>query len=188
MLLKVRIMQKQTYSATAKFFHWSIAIMILFNLLSGTIIANLAEHSKLQLDLMDIHKQSGVIILTLVVCRIIWRLTHQYPSLQNFLPGNEILLARFGHLSLYLLMIAVPISGVIYSQSFGKYVSILWFKLPIIIPVHNQATVAQYLSYHKYLAISIATMICVHIIAALKHHLIDKNPVLYRMLPRFKTK
>ena len=180
-------MGTNTYSATAKFFHWSIALMILFNLLSGTIIAYFRDFC-LQTGLYEMHKQSGLIILILAICRVAWRVSHHYPSLRTLLPDNEILLARFGHLSLYFLMFAVPISGKIYAQSFGKSVAILWFKLPTIIPVQNKVTVAQYLGYHKYLAVSIATMICVHIIAALKHHFIDKNSVLYRILPRFKTK
>lgn len=176
-----------SYSNVAKFFHWSIAFMILFNLISGATLAYFDAFST-QINLFAIHKQTGVMILVLAVLRLTWRLTHRYPSLKGMLPAHERLLAGFGHVLLYILMFALPISGILFSQSFGKEVDLLWIKLPTFIDPQAQGVALQFLNLHKFLAIIITTIVAGHTLAAIKHHIIDKNQVLTRMLPKFGAK
>ena len=175
-----------SYPASAKFFHWAIALIILLNLITGVILVNFYSLSK-QLNLFIIHEQCGVTVLMLAILRLIWRLTHKYPSLDGLIAKNEILLAKFGHLLLYALMFAIPICGILLSQSSGKHSGLLWFQLPTLIE-RDLDLREQLFNLHKYLAILITTIVAGHVIAALKHHFIDKNQILTHMLPWSKNK
>lgn len=174
------------YPASAKFFHWVTALIILCNLISGTILVNFDAFSQ-QINLLIIHEQCGVMILMLTILRLIWRITHRYPNLNGEITSHEILLAKFGHLLLYILMLAIPIYGVLLSQSVGHQPGFLWFRLPKFIS-QNLDFSSQLLNIHKNLAILITIIIVAHTIAALKHHFIDKNQVLTRILPWKKVK
>ncbi len=176
------------YPGVAKFLHWAIAAMIIFNLLSGLILAYFFEWS-MQFDLVIIHKQIGVMILLLVVFRIIWRLTHEYPTLDSLpITKSEKILATVGHIMLYIFMFIIPISGFFFSQSAGREVDLLWFKLPQLIVKQSDTVTMQLLSIHKYLSIAITVFISLHILGALKHQFIDKFPILDRMLPKKLSK
>lgn len=176
----------ESYPTSAKFFHWSIALIILLNLIIGVVLVNFYSLSK-QLNLFIIHEQFGVTVLMLAILRLIWRLTHRYPSLDGLIARHEIFLAKFGHLLLYTLMFAIPICGIFLSQSAGKHPGLLWYHLPTLIE-RDLDLQEQLLNLHKYLAILLAVIIAGHSIAALKHHFIDKNQILRRMLPWAKSK
>jgi cytochrome b561 len=174
------------YDSVAKFLHWSIAIMIFFNLTSGLILVYFFTLST-SLNLYEIHKQFGMIILILTFLRLLWRLSHSYPKLTE-LPFSEAILANFGVILMYALMFAIPISGIYFTQSYSHDVHILNFKLFQVISPQPWAISAQFLSLHKYLAILIAAIVAGHTLAALKHHYLDKNDILRRMLPNLKRK
>lgn len=169
------------YCSVAIFFHWAIALLVFVNLLTGTLFANNIVPLS---SSMQLHKQTGLLIFMLVICRIIWRLTHNYPTLNEQIPVSEKLLAHFGHLFLYFLILAMPISGILVVQSAGKQLNLLGFIILPKIVNQNPELLEQLLDIHKSLAIMLVTMIIGHTIAALKHHLIDKNQVLLRMLPK----
>lgn len=171
-----------SYPSIAKFFHWAIALMIFFNLASGVILIYYRSFS-LSIELFDIHKQFGTMILFLALLRLLWRFTHKYPSLDGIIPKHEQIIASLGHLALYILMFAIPISGIFMSQAFGKNVYFLFLKLPIVLSTPSKELAMQFLTLHKYLAIGIALIVGGHATAALKHHIVDKNDILLRMLP-----
>ncbi|NNM58350.1 MAG: cytochrome b [Legionellales bacterium] len=175
------------YSKVAKFFHWTIALLIILNLAIGVVLAYFEEFSR-QIDLFSIHKQIGTMILFLVALRVIWRLTHHYPTLDGLLPKYERKLAYLGHFILYVMMFALPISGIYLSQSAGREVYWLSFKLPTLIAAQDQITAQQFVTFHKYLAILITIIVAGHVLDALKHLFIDKNQIMRRMLPTFKRK
>lgn len=170
------------YPAAAIFLHWIIAIMVVTNLLSGFLFANNIIIFSAQINF---HKLSGVTILSLVVVRVLWRLTHSYPSLNGLIPTSERFLAHFGHLFLYFLLLVLPLSGILLVQSFGKSIELFGLAIPQIINTTDNATAEQFLQIHEALAIMLSTLVTGHIIAALKHHFIDKNDILRRMLPKW---
>lgn len=181
-------MKKQNpdhYSGVAKFLHWSIAILITFNLLSG-LISSYSKTVNNFAELHVFHKHSGVIILTLVIFRIFWRITHKYPNLR-MLPPSEMIIANFGHTLFYVLMVSIPIAGICFIQSTNHHVYFFGYTLPTIINPQPVEISKKIFSIHKYLAISLATLVIGHVIAALKHHYIDKNEVLKRIMPSFKS-
>lgn len=172
------------YDSVAKFLHWSIALMIFFNLTSGVVLVYFSELST-SLNLYEIHKQFGVFILLLAFIRLFWRISHRYPKLSE-LPLSEAVLANFGVLLMYALMFAIPISGIYFTQSYSHDVHILNFKLFQIISPQPWAVSLQFLSLHKYLAILLAALVAGHTLAALKHHYLDRIDILRRMLPNLK--
>lgn len=165
-----------SYGKFAKFLHWTMATLILLNYFLGLTLD--------KTDLYNFHKQTGLTILILFIIRIIWRLATSYPTSAKSLSKMESHAAKIGHLALYGFMIAIPISGIIMVNSYGYQLN-LWgiFTLPTIINPQSASGSALFAKIHEILANMMIAFVAIHILASLKHHLIDKNEVLLRMIP-----
>lgn len=165
-----------SYGIFAKFLHWSMATLILMNYFLGLTLD--------KTELYGFHKQTGLTILTLFIVRVLWRLLSSYPAPVKSLSTIECYAAKLGHLALYLFMLAIPISGVLMVNSYG-YPLKFWgiFTLPSIINAQSDSTSEMLTKIHGVLANVMIAFVAVHIVAALKHHIWDKNEVLLRMIP-----
>lgn len=165
-----------SYGKFAKFLHWTMATLILLNYFLGLTLD--------KTSLYNFHKQTGLTIIALLLVRVVWRLTSAYPESVKSLSAMERNAAKLGHLALYLFMLAIPISGVLMVNSYG-YPLKFWgiFTLPAIISTKPDSTSEIFTKVHEILANVMIAFIAVHILAALKHHIIDKNEVLLRMIP-----
>lgn len=139
--------------------------------------------SPLKLNLFVWHKSLGVTILALAALRILWRLGNPAPGLPPDTPRWERRAARLSHLLLYALMIAMPVTGWIINSAANVPFSVFWLvPLPAIVgpskAVEDLATLT-----HVTLFVLLASLLVVHIGAALRHHYIKRNDVLARMLP-----
>jgi cytochrome b561 len=115
--------------------------------------------------------------------RLFWRVTHRPPALPANMPKTMQLAAHAGHLLLYVLMIAIPLSG--WLMSSAKGFQTVWFgvmPIPDLIGKHKE-TGDLLQTLHMGLNLLFAAVIAGHIGAALKHHFIDKDDILKRMLP-----
>ena len=145
------------YTKTAKVLHWLIAIAIfgmfvlgwfmsdlpkeapkqiaydLFNL--GVYTWNLTEEISPRTFYFNLHKSIGVTIFALILIRILWRITHRPPALLASYKAWERKLASNAHHLLYLLMVALPISGIVMA-TYSKY-GIKWFGVPFIKGLDN---------------------------------------------------
>ena len=190
------------YSKTAKILHWLIAIGIfgmfalgwfmsdlpkeapkqiaydLFNL--GVYTWNLTEEISPRTFYFNLHKSIGVTIFALILIRILWRTTHRPPALLSSYKAWERKLASGAHHLLYLLMVALPISGIIMA-TYSKY-GIKWFGVPFIKGLDNNPMRELFEEVHEIIGLIILLVIIVHIIGALKHKFIDKDDTLKRML------
>ena len=191
-----------SYTKTAKVLHWLIAIGIfgmfalgwfmselpkeapkqmaydLFNL--GVYTWNLSEEISPRTFYFNLHKSIGVTIFSLILIRILWRITHRPPALLASYKAWESKLASGAHHLLYLLMVALPVSGVIMA-TYSKY-GIKWFGIPFIKGLDNNPMRELFKEVHEIVGIIILLVIIVHIIGALKHKFIDKDDTLNRML------
>jgi cytochrome b561 len=168
------------YTRTAVALHWLIAGLVLAALYMGWTMTSM-EFSPGKLKLYNYHKWTGVTVLALALVRVIWRLTHRPPPLES-MPRWQQLLAHGGHVLLYLLMVAVPITGWAYSNASG-YPVVYLGKLPLPDLVgKDKELAAQLVQVHATLAISFAVMVALHLLAALEHHFIRKDGTLRRML------
>lgn len=174
-----------SYGHVAKTLHWLIAFLIISNF----IIGETREYFSQQISslLINIHIQFGLSIIILVIIRIIWRLTHSYPSYLTTIHRHERNLATIVHWLLYILMLTIPITGAILVQAHG-YGLKLWgiFQLPKFMPAQSQAIGHIIKETHSWLALIIIYLVGLHFLGAIKHHFIDKDDTLRRMLPKFK--
>lgn len=169
------------YTATAIALHWLIAVLIIATFFLGLTMVDMPGITPTKLKYFNWHKWMGVTVLGFAVMRLLWRLTHAAPALPTTLPGWERLAAHLGHLGLYVLMFAVPLSGYFYSLSAGYPVVYLGlFKLPVLIDP-NPELKPILKTAHYLLNMGLAGLVSIHVLAALKHHFIDRNDILKRM-------
>jgi cytochrome b561 len=189
------------YTKTAVVLHWLIAIAIFGMFALGWFMSDLPKEAPKQMtyDLFNwgiytwqlaeeasprtfyfnLHKSLGVTLLALIIIRILWRVTHKGPALLTSYKAWERKLATGAHHLLYVLMIALPVSGVVMSV-YSKY-GIKWFGLPFIKGLDNNTMREFYVEVHEIVGIVMLVVIAVHIIGALKHKFIDKDETMKRM-------
>jgi cytochrome b561 len=175
------------YTRTAIALHWLIALLIIANFALGLTMADMAL-SPQKLKFFSWHKWVGVTIFMLVCLRLLWRLAHAAPPLPASMPAWQAKAAHMSHLLLYVLMFAIPLSGWLYSSAAGKTVVYLGL-IPLPDLVHADKALAEVLKeVHEYLNFILAAFVVMHIAAAWKHHLVDRDDVLTRMLPFLSKK
>ena len=175
-------MKTQRYTGVAIGLHWLIGLMILGSFGVGLYMVDLSL-SPTKLRLYSWHKWAGVTIFTLVLIRCLWRLTHAAPALPPEMPKWQRLAAEASHYLLYALMIAIPLSGWLMSSAKG-FQTVYFGVLPIPdLLVKNEALGETLALVHKFLNFTMIATVIVHVAAALKHHFIDKDDILRRMLP-----
>ena len=171
-----------SWSAPAKFFHWLIAALILAQIAFGLAAVNWPL-SPTKLSLFVWHKSTGMLILALVALRLLWRLTHPAPALPPDTPAWERNAACASHFLLYILLIALPLSGWVIASASGVPFRIFWqIPLPAIVAVDKQMADAAAL-IHFWLIVVFLGLLALHVGAALRHHYVKRNDVLVRMLP-----
>jgi cytochrome b561 len=173
----------QRYSRTAILFHWLIAVLIIGAFTLGLVMTDIPGLTPTKLKYYSWHKWAGVTILALAALRLLWRLRHRAPAYPATMKGWEKAAAHGLHSLLYVLMFAVPLSGYFYTLSAG--VPVVWFgllKLPVLI-APNPELKPVLKALHYWLNMGLAAAVGLHIAAALKHVVIDRDRVMQRMLP-----
>jgi len=170
------------WTPTAKVFHWSTAVLIAVMFGLGWIAVTYPM-SPTKITLFNWHKSLGLFILAWVLLRLVWRLTHRAPALPDGLSRAERLGAHCSHAGLYLLMLAMPVSGWVINSAADF--PLKWFGL---FPVPQLAAPDEGLqetaeTVHFILFCTLLGVVVVHVAAALHHHYVRKNDVLRRMLP-----
>jgi len=171
------------YTATAKTLHWIITVLILGLLGLGFYMQDLPL-SPTKLQLYAWHKWAGVTVFLIAVFRLGWRATHRPPALPGHMAPIERRAAHAAHHLLYVLTLAIPLSG--WLMSSAKGFQTVWFGvLPIPDLLAKDKELGDLLqNVHLGLNLLLVAILLGHIGAALKHHFIDKDDVLTRILPR----
>ena len=174
------------YTPTAVALHWIVALLIIGNLAFGLYVAELPI-SPAKLRTVSWHKWVGITILLIAAMRLAWRLRHPVPALPAAMPPWERHVANGTHILLYLLFFAAPLTGWLFSSAAGFPVVYLGVvQLPDL--VSKDRELAQALrAAHKWLNYTMAAVIVLHVAAAIKHHVRDRDEVLARMLPFLKS-
>ncbi len=173
-----------SYGSLTKFIHWLMALIIISLIAVGFFMADM-ENSDQKWFLYGTHKAFGIIVLSLIPLRIIWRLMNPQPTLPKSLPNWQKKAANANILFLYLCMVAMPLSGFIMSF-FGNHPISMFgiFTIPAIERVPAISGFAH--ETHEILALAITASISLHILGALHHHFTKHDQVLKRMLPGCK--
>ena len=173
---------QQRYTHVAIFFHWLVALLIIGAFSMGLVMTEMAP-SMTKLKYFSWHKWAGVTILGLATLRLLWRLSHKAPPYPASMPSWQQQAANLLHGALYVLMFAVPLSGYFYTLAAGY--PVVYFglvELPVLI-AKNDALKPVLKEVHFWLNMALAGLVAAHVAAALKHHFIDRDGIIKRMMP-----
>jgi cytochrome b561 len=171
------------YGPVAIALHWIAALLILFNLAFGLYLVGLPL-SPQKLRYFSYHKWIGVTVLLLSAARLLWRLGHPAPALPLTMKPWERHAAVATHGLLYVLFFAAPLSGWLFSSATG-FQTVYLGLLPIPDLLTKDKEVADILRVtHRWINYTMAAVIALHAAAALKHHFVERDDVLLRILPR----
>ena len=171
------------YTTTAIVLHWLIALLIVGTFTLGLVMTDIPGLTPTKLKYFSWHKWAGVTVLGLAALRLLWRLFRHPPAYADEMPAWQRGAAHGLHWLLYGLMFAVPLSGYFYSLAAG--VPVVYFgvlELPVLIGA-DPALKALLKDVHYWLTMLLAGLVGVHVAAAFKHLLVDRDGVMARMLP-----
>jgi cytochrome b561/polyisoprenoid-binding protein YceI len=169
----------------AKLFHWTMALGILALCAYGFWMTDLPRGPAM-MKAYAFHKSCGLTLLALALLRLVWRMVDRAPQplpVAGRYAGWQHLAARGTHALLYGLMLAVPLAGWAYNSA--SHFPLQWFgvvNLPALVPA-DPAAKEWYEELHEAGAIALLVLVAAHVAAAWKHHLIDRDDTLRRMLP-----
>ncbi|GGC11303.1 cytochrome b [Novosphingobium endophyticum] len=171
-------MSDEKYNRGARALHWIIAVLVIINLALGLL------HDPLEkvVQLIPLHKSIGLTVLILTLGRIGWRLSWTRPPWPGSVTPFERGVAVTTHFLLYVLMLALPLTGWVFSSA-GKYPLTFfglfpWPKLPIS-KDNPLAGLAH--EVHEVFGFVMLGLVVLHVLAALRHHFLLKDRVLRRM-------
>ena len=187
----MRTSEIQRYDRGQIIFHWLIAAIILFMIGLGLYMVNLPKQSELPPGQESVrafyfllHKSMGITVAILIVLRVVWRLTHKAPPLPDLVPEWQQKLSKAVHGALYLLMVALPVSG--YMQSmYSSYPTKFWGIVLPRLAEANKGMRENFSEIHEFLAFALIAVLVLHLAAAVKHKLAG-NGVVQRMSLRQK--
>lgn len=164
--------------------HWLMALVIPGLFALGLWMVDLTYYDAWYKRAPEIHKGIGVLLFLTLVFRVFWRGINPKPRPEPGLSAFEQAAASVAHTALYLLLFAVTLSGYLISTADGRPIVVFGlFQVPATIAgLSNQADFAG--QVHLILAIALVSLAGVHALAALKHHFIDRDGTLVRMLGR----
>ena len=173
---------KAGYGLVAIALHWIMALLIIGMFAVGLWMTDLTYYHDWYRTAPHWHKSTGVIVFALLLVRFGWRMINPKPQPLDSHATWEKVIARVTHALLYVLIVLVVISGYMISTADGRSVEVFdWFEIPAwTTTIDNQEDVAGV--FHFYLACVLIGLAGVHASAAIKHHMIDKDNTLKRML------
>jgi cytochrome b561 len=172
----------RSWGVFSKTLHWVIVLLIIYQWYLGMHALSLGN-SPAKISVFALHKSIGMTVFMLAIVRLVWRWANPVPSLDGVTKGWERLAAGFSHVALYGLIFLMPITGLLMSSARNFPVS--WFGLfqwPDFVQP-DEELFKQFQWLHRHLFQALVCIAVLHILGALKHHFIDRNDVLKRMLP-----
>jgi cytochrome b561 len=171
---------RYTWQAIA--LHWLMAVLIIGMLWLGFSLEDIPRNTPARGFYLNLHKSFGVLVLMLVLLRMAWRARHKAPPLPAAMPGWQQQTAVWSHRLLYLCMVLQPLSGYL-GSSFGKF-GVKFFGIPLPQWAWESKPIQSFFgSIHGVVAITLLVLVVLHVAAALKHLLLDRDQVFQRMWP-----
>jgi cytochrome b561 len=169
------------YTRTAIALHWLTVALIATGFTLGKWMVQLPIAPQ-TLRVYAYHKWIGITVFLVTIARLAWRFAHPVP-LPGVVPGWQRRAAAAAHVSLYVLMLAIPLSGWLFSSASGVQVIYLGLiALPNLVP-KDDALAETLKSVHFALNLTLLALVLLHAGAALRHYLVQRDRVLQRMLP-----
>jgi cytochrome b561 len=170
------------FGRISQLFHWLIAAVLLGQIPLAWYMINLPL-SPDKLGTYAIHKSIGMVLFSLAVARLVWALLAKRPTLPDSMPRWQVIASKAVEGLLYLLVIVMPITGWLMSSAANFPVSVFgMLTLPDLV-APDEGLMETLKRAHMMQSRALILLAGIHILAALKHHYIDKDHVLMTMLP-----
>lgn len=170
------------YGASAQFSHWLLALLIFALYIMGWYMVEIPKKTPAVAFWYNLHKSIGLVAALPIVFLIWWRLRQKVPPLPATMARWEISASKLNHALFYICLIVMTLSGFIES-SFTKW-GVKFFGYPLPPVFWEDKSISNIFNeIHIYTAYLFIVLIAVHVLAALKHWLIDRDGVFQRMLP-----
>jgi cytochrome b561 len=174
------------YGTTAKVFHWLVVALLLGQYLLGWLMPNIHRGMKPGAAMM-FHVSFGIVILLSIVVRLAWRLTHPVAP-ENTLPPWQRLTSQATHWLLYVLVLAITVTGWLFASFRGWSMS-LFYLVPLpMLASENAAARKAIDGWHQAMEWTLLVVIGIHVAAALAHLFIYRDRIMQRMLPGLSTR
>jgi cytochrome b561 len=171
----------ERYNLTAIVLHWVMALLLITLLVLGYYMVDIPKGVPNRADFFNLHKSLGVLAIVLIMLRLGWRKTHPAPKLPAKIPALTVSAAKWSHLLLYACMVLQPLTGYL-SSSFNKY-GVKFFGIELPKWGWEDALLRDlFMKCHHLIAVFLVALIVVHVLAAFKHLLVDRDCVFQRML------
>jgi len=172
---------REEFGIISKFLHWFMAFAIIGMLIVGFIMADM-QPSSLKWTAYTLHKSTGVLLIMLLALRLVWRLSNPTPKLT--VDGVKGVFARLSVYVLYASMATMVVSGFIMSDA-GRYTVSFFdlFTFPYVFEKNSELSELAG-QVHTNAAFALIGFLFLHVLAAFYHHVILKDTVLLRMLPK----
>jgi cytochrome b561 len=174
----------ERYGWVAVVLHWLVAVVVVGLFALGLWMVELTYYDAWYRRSTDIHKGVGILLFFVILARLGWRLINPRPASEPTHSRLERVAAAAAHVFLYVLLFAVMTAGYLISTADGRAIDVFGlFSVPATISgLPEQADIAG--DVHLALAIALIVLAGFHSLAALKHHFIDRDRTLLRMLGR----
>lgn len=170
------------YNAVTRVLHWLIAAHMIGLIALGWWMIELSFYSSWYYTAPYLHKAFGVLVFQLGLVMLVWGwVKPRPPALAAHKPWEKTA-SRIAHLVLFASVIGIPVSGYVFTTANGEGISFFsLFMIPAIAPVSD--VVRDWaISFHYYASYGLVAMIALHAGGALKHHFIDRDRTLIRMV------
>ncbi|MCG9580778.1 cytochrome b [Vibrio tubiashii] len=170
----------KNYNLVARGVHWVSALVIIGLFAVGLWMVDLSYYSEWYRTAPHWHKSIGLLLAGLTLFRLFWKIVTASPKVEG--AAYEVIGAKLAHLGMYAILLALFASGYLISTEDGRGIDVFtWFTVPSLGALfENQADIAG--QVHFYAAWSLIIIAAVHAIAALKHHFINKDNTLRKMI------
>ena len=180
------------YNTTAIVLHWVVAALIVIGIVAG--LAGMNDKNPDVRSIIDFHKSIGLTLLGLVALRILWRLANKPPPMPAAYSPGERRLAHVAHGLLYAVILLLPVTGYIHDSAFklaAQHPIKLYGLVPFprigfiehLDPATKEQVHAVFFAAHVWLGYALYALLALHLLAVAKHHMIDHESELQRMLP-----
>ena len=162
--------------------HWLVAVVVLGLFSLGFYMVELDYYDSMYKTAPYIHKSIGILLFITIIFRLVWRGLNITPHALENHNAWEVSVAHWAHRTLYGLLIVLMVSGYLISTADGRSISVFaWFDVPSIVSgIDNLEDLAG--EVHEFVAYALISIVILHALGALKHHLLDKDRTLLRML------
>ncbi len=170
-----------SWGSVAKTLHWGMFVLLAAVMVVGYYMTDLPL-GMTKMKIYALHKSVGILLLGLVSLRIVWRLVDRRPAMEP-MPAWQRVVAAVAVMVLYVCMLGLPLSGWLYNSAAGF--PLRWFNLVNLPPLmaSNPAVKGMIKEWHETGAAIFLCVIGAHVLGSLKHHFVDRDRTLARMLP-----